>query len=402
MPVATIEATLPNAADVKAKAAEAVAVAKEKVAEVAEKAIEAATPVKVEPAKKESVKEAVAAAPTEELVVKGETHYYGSSPGASVAAWSAEAVLNPDYDTGTDDPVADTEPEQVAEAAPIAAEAAREPAKTASGATAYYGVSETPDVEHDWAAEAEMNPDYEATPAESEVAVEVRELYKTEPGVTAVFGGESWQAPENYYAPAVAPVVVAEAPREPYKTEPGVTANFGGETWQAPENYYAPAEAPVVVAEAPREPYKTEVGTTANFGGSTWQAPANYYAPVAPPCSDALASALKDGKINFETSSWEIDSDSFPTLDKIVKAAKTCGSASIEVGGHTDSTGKPPSNQTLSEMRAKAVMNYLVDHGVPAAKIKSVGFGQDKPIADNGTREGKAQNRRIEFVVTPG
>ena len=271
--------------------------------------------------------------------------------------------MNPDYDTGTDDPVADTEPEQVAEAAPIAAEAAPEPAKTASGATAYYGVSETPDVEHDWAAEAEMNPDYEATPAESEVAVEVRELYKTEPGVTAVFGGESWQAPENYYAPG---------------------------------------EAPVVVAEAPREPYKTEVGTTANFGGSTWQAPANYYAPVAPPCSDALAAALKDGKINFETSSWEIDSDSFPTLDKIVKAAKTCGSASIEVGGHTDSTGKPPSNQTLSEMRAKAVMNYLVDHGVPAAKIKSVGFGQDKPIADNGTREGKAQNRRIEFVVTPG
>ena len=258
----------------------------EKVAEVAEKAKEAAAPGKVEPAKKEVVE---AAAPAPALVVKGDTHYYGRSEGPSIAAWSAEAVMNPSYVESEPAPAAEPEetaaaeaqPESAPEPEPIAEPVvepapAPAPAKTVSGVTAYYGIAETPDAEHDWASEAEMNPDYEATPIAVAAVVEERVPYKTEPGVTAQFGGASWQAPENYYAP----VEVAAAPavkevRVPYKTETGITAVFGGEAWVAPDVYHAPVEAPaaVVVAEAPREPYKTEPGVTTNSMRRFWALP---------------------------------------------------------------------------------------------------------------------------------
>ena len=401
-----IEVAVADAADLKAKANEVVDAAKAKVAEVAEKAVEAATPAKAE--------SAVAAA-----VEPGVTAYYGTSGGTAVAAWAAAAVMNPDYAQG-DAEVAvqpaqaateEAAPEAVAETAP-AEQPVAEMAKVEPGVTAYYGVAPKLDSEHAWAAGAVFNSEYTTAAAEvtqapaAEPVEDVREPYKTEPGVTTYLGdGKSWQAPANYYALAEEPAAVAavEDVREPYKTEPGVTTFLGdSKSWQAPENYYAPVEAPAAVEEV-REPYKAESGVTSFLGyGKSWQAPDNYYASAEPPCSDALAAALKAGQLKFQTSSWEIDSDSYLTLDNIAKAAKSCGSAMIEVAGHTDNTGKPPSNKTLSELRAQEVMKYLVRAGVTASKMKAVGYGQDKPIGDNGTREGKAQNRRIEFVVTAG
>ena len=74
-------------------------------------------------------------------------------------------------------------------------------------------------------------------------------------------------------------------------------------------------------------------------------------------------------------------------------------SAAIEVAGHTDGDGEDAFNQALSEKRAQAVVNYLVRAGLPADRFTTVGFGSTQPIASNGTDEGKAQNRRIEFLV---
>ena len=70
----------------------------------------------------------------------------------------------------------------------------------------------------------------------------------------------------------------------------------------------------------------------------------------------------------------------------------------ISIEGHTDNVGNLQSNQTLSENRAKAVMNALVLKGVDKSRLSAKGWGQEKPISDNNTDEGKAKNRRVEIV----
>jgi len=70
----------------------------------------------------------------------------------------------------------------------------------------------------------------------------------------------------------------------------------------------------------------------------------------------------------------------------------------IGVEGHTDNVGTPASNKTLSEARAKSVVSAIVAQGIAADRLSPVGFGQDKPITDNNTEEGRAQNRRVELV----
>ena len=71
----------------------------------------------------------------------------------------------------------------------------------------------------------------------------------------------------------------------------------------------------------------------------------------------------------------------------------------IELGGHTDNVGSEASNQKLSEQRAKAVYDYLVQHGVPAERLTYKGYGQSQPVADNSTPEGRRQNRRTVFTI---
>lgn len=78
---------------------------------------------------------------------------------------------------------------------------------------------------------------------------------------------------------------------------------------------------------------------------------------------------------------------------------KRCSTVKIEVAGHTDSTGSEALNERLSKARAEAIRAMLVKHGVEAARIRTAGYGAAKPVADNVTPAGKAQNRRIEFVV---
>jgi OmpA-OmpF porin, OOP family len=68
------------------------------------------------------------------------------------------------------------------------------------------------------------------------------------------------------------------------------------------------------------------------------------------------------------------------------------------IEGHTDNTGTPASNQTLSQARAKSVVEALVTGGISRDRLAAKGFGQDRPIADNRTDEGRAKNRRVEIV----
>ena len=72
----------------------------------------------------------------------------------------------------------------------------------------------------------------------------------------------------------------------------------------------------------------------------------------------------------------------------------------MQVEGYTDSVGGDEYNQKLSENRANAVHDFLVQNGVPAANVTATGYGKNKPVADNGTAAGRAQNRRVNLVVS--
>jgi outer membrane protein OmpA-like peptidoglycan-associated protein len=102
--------------------------------------------------------------------------------------------------------------------------------------------------------------------------------------------------------------------------------------------------------------------------------------------------------ILFDTDSAKIRAESLPTLDEVVKVLASEPSWKLTVEGHTDSTGAAAHNQTLSEQRAASVRDYLVGKGVSGDRLTAVGFGQTKPVADNATELGRAQNRRVELV----
>ena len=106
---------------------------------------------------------------------------------------------------------------------------------------------------------------------------------------------------------------------------------------------------------------------------------------------------LKQG-IQFQTNSTKFTKDSYGTLNDIVALLKQIPSANLEVQGHTDNVGKPEKNKELSQARAQAVVDYFIQQGVESNRLRAVGFGDEKPIASNGSKHGRKQNRRVELV----
>jgi len=104
--------------------------------------------------------------------------------------------------------------------------------------------------------------------------------------------------------------------------------------------------------------------------------------------------------ITFESGSVDITAEGQSVLDEAVSVLTNAVGVVVEVGGHTDSAGGAASNQRLSQARAESVVAYLVEGGVDPAILTAVGFGEEQPIADNATAEGRQQNRRIEFTVS--
>jgi len=116
-------------------------------------------------------------------------------------------------------------------------------------------------------------------------------------------------------------------------------------------------------------------------------------------CQPALDGLLAKGRILFETGSANLSKESLALLDHLIEVVRRCREASIEVAGHTDSQGTPELNLDLSQRRAEAVTSYIGESGVDTTRMTSAGYGETKPVASNDTPEGRAQNRRIEFVV---
>lgn len=120
---------------------------------------------------------------------------------------------------------------------------------------------------------------------------------------------------------------------------------------------------------------------------------------------DLTKVVLEEGKIirlkdiYFETDKATLLPRSYVELKKLLKVLQKYPSAIIKINGHTDSQGEDEYNQTLSERRAKAVVEFLNDHGISSSRTFYEGFGSTQPVASNYLGEGRQLNRRVEFVV---
>ncbi len=103
--------------------------------------------------------------------------------------------------------------------------------------------------------------------------------------------------------------------------------------------------------------------------------------------------------INFASGQAVIPPSEYPVLDQVVQVLKANEKVIVEIGGHTDSVGSETYNQGLSERRAQSVRNYLIQRGISASRLTARGYGEYQPVASNTTRDGRSQNRRIEFKV---
>ncbi|MEQ3637323.1 MAG: OmpA family protein [Thalassolituus sp.] len=104
--------------------------------------------------------------------------------------------------------------------------------------------------------------------------------------------------------------------------------------------------------------------------------------------------------IGFELDSAKLTATSRPLVDRLGKALTSQTNFNVEIAGHTDSTGSAEYNETLSDKRAKAVRQYLIDNGVAAERLTARGYGEMVPVASNETSSGRAMNRRVEFRVS--
>ena len=110
----------------------------------------------------------------------------------------------------------------------------------------------------------------------------------------------------------------------------------------------------------------------------------------------------RDGRValhvNFDTDKATLREDAHPVIAEVAKLLGQDPELRLSIEGHTDNTGGAEHNQALSTARARAVLGALVGLGIDPARLQSRGFGQDKPVADNATPEGRAGNRRVELV----
>ncbi|MCI5160030.1 MAG: OmpA family protein [Candidatus Electrothrix sp. AUS1_2] len=102
--------------------------------------------------------------------------------------------------------------------------------------------------------------------------------------------------------------------------------------------------------------------------------------------------------VNFTVGTAELTDEAVTSLRTTAKLLKTHAAGQrFEVAGYTDSMGSPQRNQLISEQRAQAVRNFLIEQGIDRKLLVSRGYGQKNPIADNNTSEGRAMNRRVEL-----
>ncbi len=119
--------------------------------------------------------------------------------------------------------------------------------------------------------------------------------------------------------------------------------------------------------------------------------------PSPPECVASINEVLRASKITFAPGSANIEASAGDTLDQIAGLLGKCEDVRMEISGHTDSQGRSEMNRSLSQSRAQAVLTALLSRRVLTSNLSAKGYGEDDPIADNGTEDGREANRRIEF-----
>ena len=121
--------------------------------------------------------------------------------------------------------------------------------------------------------------------------------------------------------------------------------------------------------------------------------------------NEMLDALNKDGYISlnilFETGKSAIQQESLPIVDQIYELMKSNPDLKVSVEGHTDNVGDATSNKKLSNDRAKSIVDALIAKGIDKTRLSSIGWGQEKPVGDNRTEEGRTKNRRVEIVKKP-
>jgi OmpA-OmpF porin, OOP family len=164
----------------------------------------------------------------------------------------------------------------------------------------------------------------------------------------------------------------------------------------APTAAAAPAAAPAAAA-APVAAAAAPAASTAAAAAAV--VPAAAIAAAAPQ-TKPMRTVTIGGDAFFDTNKATFRKEAQPELEKISARVRNVSSVeAVQITGYTDSTGAQDYNQKLSEARAATVKDFLVKNGVDPSKITILGKGQDSPIADNATKDGRAKNRRVEVMV---
>jgi OOP family OmpA-OmpF porin len=114
-------------------------------------------------------------------------------------------------------------------------------------------------------------------------------------------------------------------------------------------------------------------------------------------CESRISDILKKQQITFAPASSDIEAESLPVISDIAEVLRDCADVEFVIEGHTDSQGREDMNKNLSQSRAESVLSALLSRRVLTSGITAIGYGEEQPIADNDTEEGRAANRRIEF-----
>ena len=114
-----------------------------------------------------------------------------------------------------------------------------------------------------------------------------------------------------------------------------------------------------------------------------------------------LDALVKLKNIEFDSNKATLTEKGSATVDEVATILRRT-SAKVEIQGHTDDRGEEAANLGLSQRRADTVLQALTDRGVPAEQLTAIGKGESEPVVDNETTEGRARNRRIQFVVSAG
>ncbi len=182
-------------------------------------------------------------------------------------------------------------------------------------------------------------------------------------------------------------------------------ANIGaGAKYYFTENLFAKASVEGVHGfDNHQSEWMAGVGVGVNFGGKPAAAP--YVEPVEVVEEVVYEEVVTEEvrvelDVKFDFDKANVKQDSYSDIENLAEFMKQFPQTATTVEGHTDSTGNPAYNQKLSERRADAVRNVLVNqYGVAADRINAVGYGASNPVADNATSEGRAINRRVEASV---